>query len=59
MQKEEEVQKMQTELESLLAGVAAARHEQQRERRQITQLKHESEDTLQVVCCLLVALLLP
>ena len=46
-QKEEEVQKMQAELESLIAGVAAARHEQQRERRHISQLKHECEDTLQ------------
>ena len=38
---------MQAELDGLLAGVAAARHEQQRERRQLTQLKNGHEDALQ------------
>ena len=48
LQKEEEVRSMQTELHSVLAGVTAARHEQQEEQRKIAQLKHQHEDTLQV-----------
>lgn len=39
---------MQAELHSTLAGVTAARHEQQEEQRKIAQLKHQHEDTLQV-----------
>ena len=39
---------MQAELHSVLAGVTAARHEQQEEQRKIAQLKHQHEDTLQV-----------
>ncbi|KAL0018930.1 hypothetical protein WJX79_001773 [Trebouxia sp. C0005] len=45
--KEEEVRSMQAELHSTLAGVTAARHEQQEEQRKIAQLKHQHEDTLQ------------
>ncbi len=39
---------MQAELHGVLAGVTAARHEQQEEQRKIAQLKHQHEDTLQV-----------
>ncbi|DBB07098.1 TPA: hypothetical protein ACH3X1_011679 [Trebouxia sp. C0004] len=45
--KEEEVRSMQAELHSVLAGVMAARHEQQEEQRNVAQLKHQHEDTLQ------------
>ena len=39
---------MQEELHSVLAGVTAARHEQQEEQRKISQLKHQHDDILQV-----------
>lgn len=39
---------MQAELQGVLTGVTAARHEQQEEQRKIAQLKHQHEDALQV-----------
>ena len=39
---------MQAELHGMLAGVTAARHEQQEEQRKVAQLKHQHEDALQV-----------
>ena len=47
-QKEEEVHKLQAELQSLLAGVTAARHEQQQQRRQLAQLHNQCQDAMQV-----------
>ncbi len=37
---------MQAELHSLLAGVMAARHEQQQEQRRLAQLQHQHEDAV-------------
>ena len=51
MQKGEEVGKQQAELQGLLAGVTAARHEQQLEQRQLARLQHQHEDLLQVSLC--------
>ncbi len=48
LQKEEELHSVQAELHGVLAGVTAARHEQQEEQRKIAHLKHQHEDTLQV-----------
>ena len=51
MQKEEEAGKLQADLQGLLAGVTAARHEQQLEQRQLARLQHQHEDLLQVSPC--------
>ena len=39
---------MRAELTGLLAGVTAARHEQQQEQRKIAQLQHQHEDAVLV-----------
>ena len=57
LQKEEELERLQTELHSLLAGVTAARHEQQQQQHLLAQLHHQHEDSMQVTyryllhCC--------
>lgn len=48
LQKEEELGRLQAELHSLLAGVTAARHEQQQQERLLAQLHHRHQDTMQV-----------
>ena len=48
LQKEEELDRLQAELHSLLAGVTAVRHEQQQQERLLALLDHQHQDSLQV-----------
>ena len=55
LQKEEELDRLQAELQSLLAGVTAARHEQQQQERLLAHLHHRHQDSMQVLSSCLFA----